>query len=133
MKEISAVSVLVVDDFQQWRSMVRAVLQGELQLQLTAEAEDGLEAVRQARKLQPDLVVLDINLPGLNGIEAARQIKSVSPSSEIVILSENHSAEVVEAALEKGASAYVVKSACTRELIPAVKAALSGRQWHLAA
>ena len=113
--------------------MVRAVFQDELQLQVMDEAADGMEAVQKARKLQPDLVVLDISLPGLNGIEATHQIKSVSPRSEVIILSENRSPDVVDAALDKGAGAYVVKSACTRELIPAVKAALSGRRLHLAA
>lgn len=133
MKETSVVSVLVVDDFEEWRNMVRAVFQDELQLQVMDEAADGMEAVQKARKLQPDLVVLDISLPGLNGIEATHQIKSVSPRSEVIILSENRSPDVVDAALDKGAGAYVVKSACTRELIPAVKAALSGRRLHLAA
>jgi len=133
VKETSFVSVLVVDDFEQWRKMVRALLRDELQMQVMEEARDGIEGVQKARKLNPDLVVLDISLPGLNGIEVTRQIKSVSPTSKIVILSENRSSEVVEAALDKGACAYVVKSECTRELIPAVEAALSGRRWHLAA
>lgn len=128
MKETSVVSVLVVDDFEEWRNTVRTVFQDELQLQVTDEAADGMEAVQKARTLQPDLVVLDISLPGLNGIEATHQIKTVSPRSEVIILSENRSADIVDAALDNGAGAYVVKSACTRELIPAVKAALSGRR-----
>jgi DNA-binding NarL/FixJ family response regulator len=129
VKETSVVSVLIVDDFEQWRGVVRAVLQDGLQLQLTEEAGDGPEAVQKAQELQPNLVVLDIGLPRLNGIEVARQIKSVSPKSEIVFLSENRSAEVADAALDTGARAFVVKSACRRELIPAVEAALSNRRF----
>ena len=123
------VSVLVVDDFPQWRRVVGGALQGKLGLRTIAEAGDGLEAVGKAEALQPDLVVLDIGLPTLNGIEAARRIRGVSPRSKVVFLTQNCSSDVAEAALDTGAGGYVVKSAFAKELIPAVEAVLEGRRF----
>jgi DNA-binding NarL/FixJ family response regulator len=119
----------VVDDFAQWRRVVGGTLQAKLGLRTIAEAADGLDAVEKAEDLQPDLVVLDIGMPRLNGIEAAQRIKRVSPKSKVLFLTENYSPEVAEAALDTGASGYVVKSAFARELIPAVEAVLEGRQF----
>jgi DNA-binding NarL/FixJ family response regulator len=126
MKE-SSVRVLVVDDFEQWRRVVRTALQAKLGLQFFEEAADGLEAVAKAQDLQPELVVLDIGLPTLNGIEAARRIRSVSPKSKILFLTEDRSSDVAEAAIQEGASGYLLKSASASELIPAVQAVLEGR------
>jgi DNA-binding NarL/FixJ family response regulator len=128
MKGLS-VGVLVVDDFAQWRRVVAATLQRKLGLRTIAEAADGLDAVDKAADLQPDLVVLDIGLPRLNGIEAAQRIKYVSPGSKILFLTENYSSDVAEAALDTGARGYVVKSASAHELIPAVEAVLAGQQF----
>ena len=125
----SAVRVLVVDDFEEWRKVVRAALQGKLGLRIIEEAADGLEAVQKAQAMQPDLVVLDIGLPLLNGIEVARYIKRVSANSKVVFLTENHSCDVTETAFQDGACGYVIKSAFARELIPAVEAVLEGRQF----
>ena len=125
----SGIRVLIVDDFEQWRKVVRAALQGKLGLHIFEEAADGLEAVQKAQAMQPDLVVLDIGLPMLNGIEVARHIRSVSAKSKVVFLTENRSCEVTETALQDGASGYVVKSAFARDLIPAVEAVLEGRQF----
>lgn len=125
----SSVGVLVVDDFAQWRRVVVAAVQGRLGLRVIAEAADGIDAVDKAADLQPDLVVLDIGLPRLNGIEAAQRIKGASPKSKVLFLTENYSSDVAEAALDTGASGYVVKSASARELIPAVEAVLAGRQF----
>jgi DNA-binding NarL/FixJ family response regulator len=89
---------------------------------------DGLEAVQQAEELQPDLILLDIGLPTLNGIEAARRIRRVSPASRILFVSENRSADIAEEALSTGASGYVFKSDAGSELLPAVKAVLEGKR-----
>lgn len=126
-REMQEVRVLLVDDFEQWRNVVRADLQRKLGLNIVEEATDGLEAIKKAEDLQPDLVVLDIGLPKLNGIEVARQIRKVSPESRVIFLTENHSCDLAETALNSGASAYVIKSAFARELIPAVEAVLEGR------
>jgi len=125
----TSVRVLVVDDFERWRRVVRMALQAKLGMQVFEEAGDGLEAVAKAQDLQPDLVVLDIGLPTLNGIDAARRIRSVSPKSKVIFLTENYSCDVAEAALQEGASGYVVKSAFAGELIPAVEAVLEGRSF----
>src|SRR5215469_3795215 len=93
------------------------------------EVSDGLEAVQQAGQLQPDLILLDIGLPTLNGIDAARQIREISPASRILFVSENRSADIVEAALSTGASGYVVKSDAAGELLPAIGAVLEGTRF----
>jgi len=129
VKKRSSVSVLVVDDFEQWRRIVCTALRANLGLQIFEEAADGLEAVQKAADLQPDLVMLDIGLPKLNGIEVARQIRSLSPESRVVFLTENYSCDLAEAALNSGAYGYVIKSAFAGELIPAVEAVLEGRQF----
>ena len=123
------IRVLVVDDFEQWRKLVRVALQGKLGLHIIEEAADGLEAVQKAQAMQPDLVVLDIGLPLLNGIEVARHIRSVSAKTKVVFLTENHSGDVAEAALQDDGSGYVIKSAFASELIPAIEAVLEGRQF----
>jgi len=90
---------------------------------------DGSEAVRKAADLKPDLIVLDIGLPKLNGIEAARQIRQLSPSSKIVFLSQNHDLDVVRTALSTGALGYVHKRDFRSDLLPAIEAVLQGRQF----
>jgi len=123
------IRALVVDDFEQWRKLVRVALQGKLGLHIIEEAADGLEALQKAQTMQPDLVVLDIGLPMLNGIEVARHIRRVSAKTKVVFLTENHSDDVAEAALEDDGSGYVVKSAFASELIPAIEAVFEGRQF----
>jgi DNA-binding NarL/FixJ family response regulator len=123
----SSIRVLVVDDFDPWRRFYCSTLQKQPGFQVIGEASDGFEAVHQARKLQPDLILLDIGLPTLNGIEAARQIREVSAASKILFVSENRSTDIVEEALNTGAGGYVVKSNAAGELLPAVNAVLEGR------
>jgi CheY-like chemotaxis protein len=94
-----------------------------------AEAVDGPEAIQKAEELKPDLIVLDIGLPKLNGIEAARRIRQLSPSSKIIFLSQNNDLDVVRAALSTGAQGYVCKTDAGRALLPAADAALRGRQF----
>jgi DNA-binding NarL/FixJ family response regulator len=114
------IRVLVVDDYDPWRRFARSTLGNETEVQVVGEASDGLEAVQQARQLQPDLILLDIGLPTLNGIEAAWQIRQVSPKSKILFISENRSPDIAEQALNTGAGGYVVKSDAASELLPAV-------------
>jgi CheY-like chemotaxis protein len=90
---------------------------------------DGLEAVREAQRLQPDLILLDIGLPSLNGLEAARRIRTLSPTSKIVFVTQESSADVVQEALNIGASGFVVKADAGRELIAAVTAVLRGEKF----
>lgn len=117
----SPIRVLVVDDHEPWRRYFSTTLRKEQGLQLIGEVSDGLEAVQQAQDLHPDLILLDIGLPTLNGIEAARRTRKVSPASKILFVSENRSAGIAEETLSTGPGGYVVKSDAG-ELLPALKA-----------
>ena len=123
------VRILIVDDHDKWRRSLCGILLQEPELVVIGEASDGAAAVEQARKLQPDLICLDIGLPRLNGLDAAREILSHSPKPKIVFVSENHSSEIAEAAIRTGANGYVIKSCAANELLPAVRAALRGERF----
>jgi DNA-binding NarL/FixJ family response regulator len=123
--EGSIIRVLVVDDFEPWRRSTLAMLQEHPGLRVAGEVSDGLEAVRQAQELQVDLILLDIGLPTLNGIAAARKIRKLSPQSKILFVSQESSPEVVEEALSTG-EGYVLKTEAGRELLTAVNAVLRG-------
>ena len=125
--ETSTCRVLVVDDYEPWRAFAASILKNQSKLQIIGEARDGLEAVQIAQQLQPDLILLDIGLPTLNGIEAARRIRESSPKSKILFVSENRSRDIAEEALRTGAFGYVVKAAAAAELLPAVEAVLEGK------
>jgi DNA-binding NarL/FixJ family response regulator len=121
--------VLVVDDYEPFRRFIRLTLRKGPELQIVGESSDGLEAVNKAEELQPDLIVLDIGLPSLHGIEAARRIRKVSPESKILFISQESSADVVQEALALGALGYVLKVHAGSDLLPAVEAVLEGRQF----
>jgi DNA-binding NarL/FixJ family response regulator len=122
-----SVRVLVVEDYEPFRRLICSTLRKRSGLQIVGEVSDGLEAVQKAEELQPDLIVLDIGLPSLNGIEAARRIRKLSPKSKILFISQESSADVVQEALASGALGYVVKAHAGSDLLPAVGAVLEGR------
>ena len=124
--EASAIRVLVVDDFEAWRHLVISTLRRR-PWQIIGEAADGAEALQKAEELHPDVILMDIGLPALNGIEVARRIHKSAPRSRIVFLTENQSAEIVEEALCSGALGYVVKCDAASDLLPAVEAVLQGK------
>jgi DNA-binding NarL/FixJ family response regulator len=109
------VRVLVVDDFEPFRQFVCSSLQKSPELQVVGEASDGLEAVQKSSEILPDLIVLDIGLPLLNGIEAARRIRVVSPKSKILFVSQECSVDVIQEALVLG-NGYIVKTHAAKEL-----------------
>ena len=123
------VRILAVDDFEPFRRFVCSTLAKRPELQVVGEASDGLEAVQKAEELQPDLIVLDIGLPKLSGIEAARQIRERAPRSKIIFLSQESSTEVVQEALGLGAQGYVVKTQAGSALLKAVDVVLQGGQF----
>jgi DNA-binding NarL/FixJ family response regulator len=123
------IRVLVVEDYEPMRQTIRAMLEDRRDLQIVGEASDGLEAVQRAVELKPDLILMDIGLPSLNGIEAARQIRKLIPEAMILFLSQETSPEVIQEALSVSLSGYVVKLNAGIELIPAVDAIISGEQF----
>jgi DNA-binding NarL/FixJ family response regulator len=123
------IRILIVDDHDGWRHRVRSLLQALPELRDICEASDGLEAVQRAEEMKPELIVLDIGLPELNGIEAARQIRQLSPNSKIIFLSQNNPLDFAHGALSTGALAYVYKAQAGSELLPAAEAVLQGREF----
>jgi len=122
----SKVRALVVDDFEPFRQLTVSTLQTKQELQVVGEASDGLEAVQKAEELQPDLILLDIGLPTLNGIEAAHRISRLVPAAKILFVSQEDDTEVVAAALSNGAKGYLRKQNANSELLSAVEAVLQG-------
>ena len=125
----SSVRILVVDDFEPWRRSASSLRREKPELQVVGEASDGLQAVQKAVELKPDLILLDIGLPSLNGIEAARQIRELVPESKIIFLTQESSAEVMQEALTVGASGYVVKTMAGSQLLTAIEAVLLGKRF----
>ena len=123
---LSTVRILVVDDVVLFRQFVVELLGKRPELQVVGEASDGLEAIQKAIELRPDLILLDIGLPSLNGIEVARQMRSLVPESKIIFLTQESSADVVQEALGLGARGYVVKIKALVDLFAAVEAVLLG-------
>jgi DNA-binding NarL/FixJ family response regulator len=119
---------LVVDDVEDFRHFLCSTLEQGTACEVIGEASDGLHAVEQAQQLQPDLILLDIGLPSLNGIEAARRIRKLSPNSKILFFTQNCSYEIAQGALKTGASGYLLKSDAT-DLACAVETVLRGEQF----
>lgn len=124
---VSLVRVLVVDDFAPFRRFVCSTLGKKHGFQVIGEVSDGLEAVQKAEELHPDLILLDIGLPSLNGIEAARRIRKLSPESKLLFVSQEFSADLMQEAFRLGALGYVVKTKAGVELLAAVEAVCHGR------
>lgn len=125
---MSSSRILVVDDHEKSRQVISSMLRGA-DFHFIAQASDGLEAIQKAEELQPDLILLDIGLPTLNGIEAAKRIRKLAPHARIVFVSQESSPDIVEETLRLGAMGYVHKARTGSELLPAVEAVLAGRQF----
>jgi len=125
----SSVRILVVDDFDPWRQQVCSILVARPELRVVAEAADGLVAVQKAQELKPDLILLDIGLPNLNGLEAANRICQVAPGTKIIFVTQNSDKDVARRALSNGAQGYVLKADAASELLAAVAAVLGGYQF----
>ena len=126
---MSLVRVFVVEDYLPFQRFVCSTLANAPELQVVGQVSDGLQAVQKAEELQPDLILLDIGLPIMNGIEAARRIRRLSPQSKIIFVSQESSADVAREAFRLGALGYVVKERAGSELLPAVEAVRQGRQF----
>ena len=126
---MSPVRVLVVEDFEPFRRFIRSSLEARPEWQIICDVSDGLDAVQKTGELQPDLILLDIGLPTLNGMEVARQAQNLAPNVKILFLSENRSPDVVTAALSTGANGYLLKSGAGGHLLPAIETILKGKRF----
>jgi DNA-binding NarL/FixJ family response regulator len=124
-----SIRILVVEDHAPFRDFVRSVLEDRSELQIIDEVADGIRAVQKAQELRPDLILLDIGLPMLNGIGAAHRIRQLSPTSKILFVTANRSWEVAEEVVCSGFGGYVVKSDAASDLLPAVEAVLQGKSF----
>jgi len=121
--------IIVVDDHEVARRTICALLRAEPGFAVICDATNGADAVIHARQLQPDVVVLDISMPGMDGLEAARQIKRVAPKTEILFLTQHDELPTIRQAFGVGARGYVVKSDAGKELIPAIHAVRAKHQY----
>jgi DNA-binding NarL/FixJ family response regulator len=121
------VRILIVEDFTPFQRFLCSTLGERRDLLVIGTVSDGLEAVQKAIELKPDLILVDIGLPTMNGIEVARQVSKLVPESKIVFVTQETSAEVVEEALNTGAWGYVVKARAASQLLPVVDSVMSGR------
>jgi DNA-binding NarL/FixJ family response regulator len=128
MPKQKPVRILIVDDHHELRRAIRNLLECQRGFVVCGEAKDGVEAIQKSDELRPDVVVLNIVMPVMNGFEAARKIREVSPESRVVILSSYTDTQLLKEAHMVGAICYVPKSDAERELIEAVNTAAEGRQ-----
>jgi CheY-like chemotaxis protein len=126
---VTASRILLVEDFEPFRRFVRMALEPRAGLKVVGEAGDGIDAVRQAQELQPDLILLDIGLPKLNGITAALRICTLAPDAKLLFISLESSDAAVREAFQAGAHGYIHKLRAQLDLIPAVEAVLAGKRF----
>jgi DNA-binding NarL/FixJ family response regulator len=124
---LDPIRILLVDDFEPWRQYVRSLLQTRAEFSVVAEVSDGLAAVQKAKELKPDLILLDIGLPSLDGMKAANCIRQAAPEARIIFVSNNSDTELRQAAVRSNAKGYVLKTNAAKELLPVIDAAMSDR------
>jgi DNA-binding NarL/FixJ family response regulator len=121
--------ILVVEDYEPFRRFICLELRQRSEFQVIGQAADGLQAVAQAEAFQPDLILLDLSLPKLNGLEAARQIRGLAPGAKLVFVSQESSSDIVRETLRLGGQGYVHKVRAKTDLLPAIDAVLAGRRF----
>ena len=122
-------SIILADDHELVRAGIRSILETFPRVRVAAESGDGKEALELARRLQPDVLLLDITLPGLNGLEVAARIQKIGLSTRVLMLSMHAGPEYVARAIQSGASGYLVKDSAVDELAAALEAVLNGRKY----
>ena len=123
------IQILVVDDFLPWQQFVQGMLESESDLKIIASATNGLEAVQKAVDLRPAIILMDVDLPKVNGFEATRQIRMRSPASQILFLSERRGRDLIEAAFQAGGCGYILKSDAYSDLLTGIRAILHGQKY----
>jgi len=126
---MSFTRILVVDDFLPWHRFIREIVESDADLQVIAVAADGFEAVQKAIELKPDLILMDVSLPGMNGFQAAQQIRTSCPESKILFLSEHRDSDHIKVAFDVGGSGYVLKTDSKPDLVRGIKCILGGQQY----
>ena len=119
---MSAFRILIADDHEIVRQGIRSLIENHPGWQVCAEADDGRSAVEKTRELRPDLVLLDVGMPNLNGLDAARQILEMAPQTRVLILTMHESEQIVREVLEVGARGFLLKSDAARDLVSAIQA-----------
>ena len=125
-------NLVLVDDHPMFRKGLRLMIGLEEDLKVIGEANDGLEAIEQVRELKPDIVVMDINMPNFNGIDATRKILEESPKTNVLVLSIHSSQQYVESVLEAGATGYLLKESAPEELVKAIRIICEGKSYFSA-
>jgi len=123
---VEKIRLLLVDDHAVLRAGLRALLNAEADMEVVGEAENGQQAVDMARALQPDVVLMDVTMPGMNGIEATRRIKAITPETRVLALTMHDDASYLRDILKAGGSGYVLKEAASEELLSAIRAVAQG-------
>ena len=126
---MSRARILIVDDHEIFRRGLRSLLESRPEFEILGEAGDGLQAIEKAVELRPDLIVMDVSMPQLDGLQATRQIRKKLPQTKILILSQHDTSHMLAAALEAGANGYVTKSQVSRCLLSALDAVSNGRSF----
>lgn len=125
----SAARILVADDHQIVRTGICAVINPEPDLTVVGEAANGSDAIERFQELRPDITILDLRMPGVDGLQALRRIRQIDPQARVLILSTYDGLEEIHQAMDAGASGYVLKRSSDREIVPAIRALLSGKPW----
>lgn len=120
------ITVMIVDDHEMVRQGAAGYLEAQPDIKVVAEAESGSEAVRLAREYVPDVVLMDLVMPGMDGVEAARKVKDISPRTQIIVLTSYHQDEHIFPALQAGAISYLLKDVKAKELVEAIHRAAKG-------
>jgi len=127
-RTMSAIKILIVDDSAAFRRRVREILALEPDIAVAGEAADGREALHKARQIKPNLVLMDVRMPGMNGIDATRQLKCEMTGIQVIIMTMHDLKEYREAATASGASGYVVKRRLTEALLPTIRSVCQGQE-----
>ena len=127
--KVTYTRILIVDDFPRWYAFISERLEFETGLMVISGASDGLEAVQKARLLQPDVILMDVNMPGLNGFEATQQIRTASPCSKILFLSGVGDLDFIERAFSVGGLGYILKSDVHADLVSGIRTVLCGQRF----
>ena len=126
-----SIRILLADDHRIVRDGLRTLLEKQPDMEVVAEAEDGRTTVNLARKLQPDVIIMDITMPDLNGIDATRKIMTELPSAKVIALSMHSDRRFVSGSLEAGASGYLMKDCAFEELVSAIRSVMSSNRTYL--